>query len=459
MASDYAAPGATQVGSYFVQQYYQILQQRPDYTHQFYKDSSSITKVDGVTSQSAESMQQIHELIMSLNFTAIEIKTINSLASLSGGVLVVVSGFVKSKNFSGWRKFVQTFFLAPQEKGYFVLNDIFHFINEEAINEAPIVGVSEATHQQPAHISADNEFESGPTSSSPPPEEPQVPDYPLEVEAREYVNSVHIEGDDAAEDYSFQEHQQEHDPVPEPVEEEEEETPVEEPSAFLQTAEDTVQETFPSAEEPVGEAPKLTYASILRAPKGTSTPAVIVQPSFPKSAPFPKSASQPVVQQFNAAAPVMSEVIEDVPDEGLLHEEGFLDLSSSFSSGGSKSIYIRNLPSSISTLEVLEEFKNFGKVKPDGVFLRNRQDGNACYAFVEFEDAQSAQNAVKASPLKMAGRQVFIEMRKPYTSTTTRGGRRGGRGRGGRLGGRGSGRGINQDGGDNNRMRSNGFRT
>lgn len=117
--------------------------------------------------------QQIHELIMSLNFTAIEIKTINSLASLSGGVLVVVSGFVKSKNFSGWRKFVQTFFLAPQEKGYFVLNDIFHFINEEAINEAPIVGVSEATHQQPAHISADNEFESGPTSSSPPPEEPQ----------------------------------------------------------------------------------------------------------------------------------------------------------------------------------------------------------------------------------------------------------------------------------------------
>lgn len=77
------------------------------------------------------------------------------------------------------------------------------------------------------------------------------------------MNSVHIEGDDAAEDYSFQEHQQEHDPVPEPVEEEEEETPVEEPSAFLQTAEDTVQETFPSAEEPVGEAPKLTYASIV----------------------------------------------------------------------------------------------------------------------------------------------------------------------------------------------------
>ena len=68
---------------------------------------------------------------MSLNYTAIEIKTAHSLESWNGGVLVMVSGSVHVKDFKGRREFVQTFFLAPQEKGYFVLNDIFHFVDDE----------------------------------------------------------------------------------------------------------------------------------------------------------------------------------------------------------------------------------------------------------------------------------------------------------------------------------------
>lgn len=38
-----------------------------------------------------------------------------------------------------------------------------------------------------------------------------------------------------------------------------------------------------------------------------------------------------------------------------------------------KSVYVRNLPSDISASEIEEEFKNFGTIKPDGVFLRNRK--------------------------------------------------------------------------------------
>lgn len=80
---------------------------------------------------------------MSLNFTAFSIKTINSMDSWNGGILVVVSGSAKSKEFNGIRKFVQTFFLAPQEKGYFVLNDIFHFIEEEIAQPNPLPVLSE----------------------------------------------------------------------------------------------------------------------------------------------------------------------------------------------------------------------------------------------------------------------------------------------------------------------------
>jgi hypothetical protein len=83
--------------------------------------------------------QQIHSLVMSLSYTGIEIKTAHSLESWNGGVIVMVSGLVQIKDFSGKRKFVQTFFLAPQEKGYFVLNDIFHFIEDEPVHHHPAV--------------------------------------------------------------------------------------------------------------------------------------------------------------------------------------------------------------------------------------------------------------------------------------------------------------------------------
>lgn len=36
-----------------------------------------------------------------------------------------------------WKKFVQTFFLAEQPNGYFVLNDIFRFLKEETVEDEP----------------------------------------------------------------------------------------------------------------------------------------------------------------------------------------------------------------------------------------------------------------------------------------------------------------------------------
>lgn len=86
-------------------------------------------------------------MVMSLNFTAIEVKTINSVESWEGGVLVVVSGSVKTKEFTNRRSFVHTFFLAPQEKGYFVLNDIFQFVNEGSVYYHQPSYISETKHQ------------------------------------------------------------------------------------------------------------------------------------------------------------------------------------------------------------------------------------------------------------------------------------------------------------------------
>lgn len=102
-------------------------------------------------------LQEIHSLLRSVSFSGIKVKTINSLESWNGGVLVVVSGSVKLKDFSGWRDFVQTFFLAPQEKGFFVLNDVFHFGDEEVKNQPP-----------PPLVVSENNFGAQPTAPSPP---------------------------------------------------------------------------------------------------------------------------------------------------------------------------------------------------------------------------------------------------------------------------------------------------
>lgn len=98
-------------------------------------------------------LQQIHRLVMSLSYTGIEIKTAHSLESWNGGILVMVSGSVHVKGYSATKKFVETFFLAPQEKGYFVLNDIFHYVDEELVLQHPIAYLPQINLDSKIHSS------------------------------------------------------------------------------------------------------------------------------------------------------------------------------------------------------------------------------------------------------------------------------------------------------------------
>ncbi|KAL4569215.1 hypothetical protein LXL04_024850 [Taraxacum kok-saghyz] len=57
MASSYSCSvTASQVGSYFVRQYYQVLQQQPEFVHQFYTDSSTMIRVDGESTEPASAI-------------------------------------------------------------------------------------------------------------------------------------------------------------------------------------------------------------------------------------------------------------------------------------------------------------------------------------------------------------------------------------------------------------------
>ncbi|KAB1219346.1 putative G3BP-like protein [Morella rubra] len=446
MASAFPIPvTAAQVGTYFVGQYYQVLQQQPDFVHQFYSDASTMLRIDGNTRETATSMLQIHALVMSLGYAGIEIKTAHSLESWNGGVLVMVSGSVQVKDFVRKRKFVQTFFLAPQEKGYFVLNDIFHFIDEEPV------------HHHPTVLLAQTNLDSKLNGHTPIPD--PVSNYLLggEVQAREFMASPDVKENGLVDHYSFAEQGLQQVPESEHILEN---NAAEESNGLLQNTVNVVQDHLPSAvEEPVGEPQKHTYASILRVAKGQPIQVVASQPMANKNAPLTSEwdhASHPTTQQSILSSSAFERSVAEMPEEvPTMEDEDEI-----------RSVYVRNLPPTVSASEIEEEFKNFGKLSDEGVVIRSRKDVGVCYAFVEFEDMTGVQNAIKAGSVHIAGRQVYIEERRPNSNIPSRGARRG-RGRGsyqaeaprGRFGSRAFVRGSGYDSGDRdyNRLRGNGF--
>jgi len=78
------------------------------------------------------SVQGIKEKIMSMDFRncLTEVESVDAQLSHKDGVLIVVTGSLTSDE-GVFRRFTQSFFLAPQKSGgYFVLTDIFRFILE-----------------------------------------------------------------------------------------------------------------------------------------------------------------------------------------------------------------------------------------------------------------------------------------------------------------------------------------
>ncbi|MCO5574888.1 hypothetical protein L7F22_028682 [Adiantum nelumboides] len=57
-----------------------------------------------------------------------ELFTVDALGTFGGSMFVLVTGAMHKNN--NTRKFVQSFILAPQIKGYYVLNDILRYVDE-----------------------------------------------------------------------------------------------------------------------------------------------------------------------------------------------------------------------------------------------------------------------------------------------------------------------------------------
>ncbi|ONI19024.1 hypothetical protein PRUPE_3G254500 [Prunus persica] len=409
-------PSAQLVGNAFIEQYYHILHNNPGLVHRFYQDSSVLSRPDsnGVMT-SVTTMQGINEKILSLNYNEYkaEIKTADAQKSYKDGVTVLVTGCLTSKD-NLKRKFAQSFFLAPQDNGFFVLNDVFRFVEDgELFENHSVNGVNDATT----------------VLSNQDPEPNHVPDPPAPDLETTQVEENQI-GIEKAYDTSDHERQSAN----------EKESDAEPPS--YSNGNDVSVAVEPTSTTAQEDAPKKSYASIVKVPKGSPGPNKVYVPTntirvAPKKVENNLPASAPPASVPEASAPTST----STPESNDTNEEveGY-------------SVYIRNLPLNVTADQLEEEFKKFGPIKQGGIQVRNKKLQGYCFGFVEFLSASSMNSAIQASPISFGGRQAVIEIKRTTTRVGSSGrGRfpppgRGGfrsdsfRGRGNYVGGRSFGR-------------------
>ncbi|XWS08350.1 hypothetical protein CRYUN_Cryun41cG0072200 [Craigia yunnanensis] len=139
------------VAKAFQEQYYHFLVEIPEFVNRFYKDSSSVRweGQDGVMRHTT--MKDIFDYFLSFS----DVKKFDILSSdtqdSDRGLIVLVIGCMTFKN-DKTRKLSQTFFLVPQENGgYFVLNDLFRFLDDEEANTSNLL---QSTNHEPTLIAS-----------------------------------------------------------------------------------------------------------------------------------------------------------------------------------------------------------------------------------------------------------------------------------------------------------------
>ncbi|XWS64178.1 hypothetical protein CRYUN_Cryun06bG0164100 [Craigia yunnanensis] len=360
--SDPSASDAQGIGTAFAKQFYTVLHNDPTQAYKFYLDLSVLSRPDpnGVM-KSVTTVKDINELILSSDYQSYkaEISFADAQFSYANGVFVVVTGSLIGKD-DVRRKFTQSFFLAPQEGGYYVLNDVFRYVDDK----------------EPVGV-ANNDVDENT-------QDPELTHMPTNAVAN-HTTAPSDNGDNSGKEVSH---------------------PLDNGKVSVLENGVVAEQLVPSTEESLNDshpvrqtasprsqddAPKKSYLSVVHALSKYSAPFIV-------RAPPPKS--KQVEQSCRAAAP---EASAPKSNKGLANNDF---------SGKNTSIFVANLPMNANEELLSEVFKKFGPIKPNGIQVRSFKDNKNCFGFVEFESATSVQSAVMASPITIGNRQANIEEKR-----------------------------------------------
>ncbi|KAI0703750.1 hypothetical protein BC835DRAFT_1403998 [Cytidiella melzeri] len=397
----------SEVGWQFVPQYYTFVNKQPNRLHCFYtKASTFIHGTEGEDGKPCYGQQEIHARITSIGFQdcKVFIHSVDAQSSANGGIIIQVIGEM-SNNGEPWRKFVQTFFLAEQPNGYFVLNDIFRFLKEDAVedepseDELPAQDTSAAQDSSPSSAAAAPTFTVSTPASQP---EPELAHTPTPVPA---VAAPEPEPEATPELVAEPQVNGEHEPEPEAAP-----TPAEPPQSIPEPAapspapstpapvthEPPAPSPAPASQQPAVQAPAVSAAPAPAAPpvrktwanlaatgsqkwgsnvaeaKGVSEVPVSTISPAPAGTSQPPSARQPQNQQHPAYTNAMSVTTAQCFVKGVIETVSDNALKSTLT-------------------------QRFGPIKEIEIVR-----AKAC-AFIEFSQLESAKRAIVASLPVIAG--------------------------------------------------------
>ncbi|KAF2643263.1 hypothetical protein P280DRAFT_515686 [Massarina eburnea CBS 473.64] len=442
-----------EVGWYFVEQYYTTLSKTPDKLYLFYNKRSQFVsgteedKVNVCVGQKA-----INDRIRELDFadTKVRVTNVDSQGS-DANIVIQVIGEISNKG-QPHKRFVQTFILAEQTNGYFVLNDIFRYLAEEPEEEEDLQQEQVAA-QEPA-----------PTTTI-----PEEPTQHAEVaQSEEDLTKV----DQKLEETAKEEPARAASPPPAavngtPVPETAEVAEAEEaPAAAVSASEESkkvpeppTEEYVPEPEKPKDPAPTPAPAAPKAAP--VATPAAPPKPTAPRTwaslaasahkvamPAIPSSTTQQAPSQAksttstSAPAPIQpsaipAQVSAPVREASPANSQG--DASGWQTAGhrkeqsrtqnapvdaDQKRAYIKNVYSQVEDGTLRNALSKFGEVE-----YLDISRGKNC-AFVDFKTPAGFQAAVAANPHTVNGIEIKVEERRlrPQQPFYPRGGPPRGRG-------------------------------
>ncbi|KAL5480733.1 hypothetical protein ACEPAI_9673 [Sanghuangporus weigelae] len=413
----------SEVGWQFVPQYYTFVNKQPNRLHCFYtKNSTFIHGTEGEDGRPCYGQLEIHQKILSIGFhdCKVFIHSVDAQASANNGIIVQVIGEMSNRD-EPWRKFVQTFFLAEQPNGYYVLNDIFRFLKEETVEDDEIGTAGEPqpepTPAAPIHVEPEPLVTniSVPTVPTPAPLPPAPEPAPVQEPVREATPEpepvpapapVSVEEPPRPQPNGLHhpEPKKEPEPVVEPLAPQEpvrEPTPPPAPAPAPVPAPASIQPQPQQQQAPQQQAPQPTQppapktwanlaaadskkwgSAVAQESRGVTVEAAPVQHPPPRS-----STSTPVSgSAAGGSRAVSGEKNVRTSNQGQQAP-----------AAASAQVFVKGLVDPMRNEDLENLLAQFGKIK-NIEFVRS----SGC-AFVEYEDVKNAQRAISASLNKNQG--------------------------------------------------------
>ncbi|TGZ82374.1 NTF2-domain-containing protein [Ascodesmis nigricans] len=454
-----ASPGdlpKDEVGWYFVEQYYTTLNKTPDRLHLFYnKKSSFVWGTEGESLPLAHGRAEIQQKIAAHEFKdcKVRVSNVDSQGSAGNGIVIQVLGEMSNNGLQN-RKFAQTFFLAEQPNGYYVLNDMFRYLKDDDDVEE-----GEYEYQAPAEEAAEAVQEVVEEVAEAVQELTVKETVKVEVDVGE-GETVKVEETRTVEPEEVAEaiveeaviavNEEEAAVVPEPEPEPEAAAPA--PEAVAPQVEEAQPE--PAVPEPVAAVEKApTPPPAPKEPERAPAPAPAPAPARPKTwaslvASKPSvpaaAAPAPAAPAPQQPAPTVSAQPAPAPQAAVTAPSPATPTTPTTQSGGSQwqpvekkgrnvpqqahaaqtQAYIKNVSEVVSHQALKDALIKFGNIKH---FEVNKQKN--C-AFVDFETPAGFAAARAANPITIEGVSIVIEERRrgPVNGSFGRGPQRGGYG-------------------------------